>query len=144
MNFAGMRVVGDYQNGTLYQLTRSAYSDAGWPLLARRRAPHIWDKGARGRVFMASLQIEFGRSQGTASGLGANPVANLRISHDGTTFGQQWPAFLGQIGQYKNRTMWRRLAFGRDNLVEVEVIAPVNRDITGATLRAFAEQQATG
>jgi hypothetical protein len=142
MNFAGMRIVGDYQNGTLYQLTRSAYSDAGWPLLAKRRAPHIWDKGPRGRVFMASLQVEFGRSQGTSSGLGANPVCNLRISRDGTTFGQQWPASLGLIGNYRNRTMWRRLAFGRDNLVEIEVIAPVNRDITGATLKAFTEAQA--
>lgn len=143
MNFAGMRIVGDYQNGALYQSSRASYTDAGWPILAKRRAPHIWDKGPRGRVFMSSLQVEFGRSQGAASGLGANPVCNLRISRDGTTFGQQWPAPMGAIGQYKNRTMWRRLAFGRDNLVEVEVIAPVNRDITGATLKAFTEANAS-
>jgi hypothetical protein len=59
MNFQGMRLVGDYQTGTIHQLTRTAYTDAGWPLVAWRRAPHIWDKGARGRVFMGSLQIEF-------------------------------------------------------------------------------------
>lgn len=140
MDFANMRIVGDYQNGSLYQLTRKAYTDAGSPILARRRAPYVWDGGARGRVFMASLQIEFAPGQGTSSGLGQNPVANLRISHDGTTFGQQWSAPMGAIGQFKTRTMWRRLAFGRNNLVEVEVIAPVNRDITGATLKAFSEQ----
>jgi hypothetical protein len=140
MNFAGNRIVGDYQNGALYQMTRSAYTDAGWPILAKRRAPYIWDKGARGRVFMGSLQLEFAPGQGTASGLGQNPQANLRISRDGTTFGQQWPAAMGTIGQYKARTLWRRLSFGRTNLVEVEVIAPVNRDLMGATLKAFAEQ----
>jgi hypothetical protein len=140
MNFAGMRIVGDYQNGSLYQMTRSAYTDAGWPILARRRAPYIWDKGARGRVFMASLQIEFAPGQGTSSGLGANPQANLRISHNGVTFGQQWPAPMGSIGNFNQRTLWRRLSFGRSNLVEVEVIAPVNRDIVGATLHAFAAQ----
>jgi hypothetical protein len=142
MNFAGMRIVGDYQNGALYQLTRSATTDAGWPILARRRAPYIWDKGPRGRVFMASLQLEFAPGQGTSSGLGQNPIANLRISRDGTTFGQQWPAPMGAQGQFKTRTMWRRLAMGRNNLFEVEVIAPVNRDLIGATLKAFSEEQA--
>ena len=141
MNFGGMRIVGDYQNGCLYQLTRASYTDAGWPLLSRRRAPHIWDKESRGRMFMASLQLDFAPGQGSASGLGQNPVANLRISRDaGSTFGQQWPASLGQQGQFRNRCMWRKLGFGRDNVVEVEVIAPVNRDIVGATLKALGER----
>jgi hypothetical protein len=144
MNFAGMRIVGDYQNGSLYQLTRSAYTDAGWPLLARRRAPYVWDKGPRGRVFLSSLQLEFAPGQGSASGLGQNPVANLRISRDGTTFGQQWPAPMGAMGRFKTRTLWRRLAMGRNNLFEVDVIAPVNRDLIGATLKAFSEEQAAG
>jgi hypothetical protein len=139
MNFAGNRIVGDYQNGSLYQLTRNAYTDACWPILSRRRAPYIWDKGPRGRVFMASLQVDTSPGQATSSGLGVDPQMNLRISHDGVTFGQQWAAPLGQIGQYRNRTMWRRLGFGRNNLVEVETLAPVNRDIVGATLKAFSE-----
>lgn len=138
MNFAGMRIVGDYQNGSLYQLTRNSYTDAGWPILAKRRAPYVWSKDNRERVFMASLQLDFAPGQGTASGLGKNPVANLRISRDGTTFGQAWPLPMGAIGQYKNRCMMRRLAMGRNNLFEVEVIAPVNRDLIGATLKAMS------
>lgn len=139
MNFAGMRIVGDYQNGAIYQLTRSAYTDAGWPLLAKRRAPHIWDKGERGRVFMASLQIEFSQGVGNPSGMGSDPQAYLAISRDsGKTFGQRWPAPIGKIGEFKQRTMWRRLGFGRDNVVDVEVIDPVRRDIVGATLKAFS------
>jgi len=139
MNFQGMRIVGDYENGAIYQLTRNAYTDAGWPILAKRRAPHIWDRGQRGRVFMASLQLDFTPGVGNPSGMGSNPVANLAISRDGgITFGQRWPAPIGQTGEYRNRCMWRRLGWGRDNVVDVEVIDPVKRDVVGATLKAFS------
>lgn len=139
MNFAGMRIVGDYQNGAIYQLTRNSYTDAGWPLLAKRRAPHIWDKGQRGRVFMASLQLDFNVGQGNPSGMGTNPVCTLAISRDGGhTFGNRTSAPMGAIGEYRTRTMWRKLGWGRDNVVDVEVIDPVNRDLVGATLKAFS------
>ena len=140
MNFAGMRVVGDYQNGALYQLTRNAYTDAGWPILARRRAPHIWKRETRQRLFMASLQVEFSPGVGTATGIGATPVAQLRISRNGgQSYGQQWPGYLGQMGDWLHRCIWRRLSFGRDNVVQVDVIGPHNRDIVGATLKALGE-----
>ena len=137
MNFGGMRVVGDYQNGSLYQLTRNAYTDAGWPILAKRRSPYIWNKENRERVFMASLQVEFSPGQGSQTGLGQNPTANLRISRDyGSTFGPPSSRPMGNIGQFTNRCMWRKLGFSRGAVAQIEVIAPVNRDIVGATLEA--------
>jgi hypothetical protein len=137
MNFNGMRIVGDYQNGSIYQMTRAAYTDAGWPIKARRRSPYIWNKENRERVFMASLQVDFAPGQGQPSGLGANPTAQLRISRDyGTTYGQPNLAPMGAIGNYLNRALWRRLGFSRGAVAEIEVIAPVNRDVVGATLRA--------
>jgi hypothetical protein len=139
MNFQGMRVVGDYENGAIYQLTRNSYTDAGWPLLSKRRSPHIWDEGQRGRVFMQTLQLDFNPGVGNSSGMGSNPQCSLTISRDGgITFGQKWNAPIGQIGQYRNRTMWRRLGFGRDNVLDIEVIDPVPRDLVGATLKAFS------
>jgi hypothetical protein len=147
MNFAGMRIVGDYQNGALYQMTRMAQNDAGWPMLARRRAPHIWDKETRGRTFTQSLQVDFSPGQGASSGLGANPQAYLMLSRDGgASLGSMYsggpvgdPAPMGSIGQTRNRTMWRRLGWARDTVPQLDVIAPVNRDISGATLRAHGE-----
>lgn len=139
MNFQGMRIVGDYQNGALYQLTRTAYTDAGWPILAQRRAPHVWDKSTRQRVFMGSLQLDFMPGQGNASGIGVNPTVTIEISRNGgITFGQPNSAPIGAIGQYRTRTMFRRLGFGRDNVVDMKVIDPVRRDLIGATLRAFS------
>src|SRR6267154_1773777 len=139
INFQGMRIVGDYQCGTLYQLTRNVQNDAGWPLFAIRRSPHIWDKGQRGRLFMASLQVDFRPGVGNPSGMGSNPQAGLRISRDGAaSFGQISNRPIGQIGQYKNRTIWRRLGFGRDTVLELQVIDPVPRDVIGVTLKAFS------
>jgi hypothetical protein len=138
MNFAGNRIVGDYQNGALYQLTRAAHTDAGWPILSRRRSPYVWNKENRERVFMSSLQVDFAPGQGNASGLGSNPQATLRISRDyGTTYGPPVQSPMGQIGNYENRCMWRKLGFSRGAVAQIEVMDPVNRDIVGATLRAF-------
>jgi hypothetical protein len=137
MNFGGMRVVGDYQNGVLYQLTRAAYSDAGWPIRAVRRSPYIWNPQNRERVFMQSLQLDFKLGQGNASGLGTNPQVNLRISRDyGATYGAPIQAPMGAQGQTLNRCMFRRLGFSRGAVAEIEVIDPVNRDLVGATLKA--------
>lgn len=136
LNFQNMRLVGDYQNGSIYQMTRQAYTDAGWPLVSWRRAPHIWDGGARERVFMAFLQLDFRPGVGNSSVVGTDPQAILQISRDGgTTFGQQMKRSMGKIGQFLNRVIWRRLSFSRDAVIDVKVYDPVNRDIVGATLR---------
>jgi hypothetical protein len=59
MNFANVRIVGDYQTGNLMQMSRQFYSDNGNPLRALRRTPHVWAKQTRERVFFSQLQIEF-------------------------------------------------------------------------------------
>lgn len=137
MHFAGMHIVGDYQNGVIYQMTRSAYTDAGWPIKAVRRSPYIWNAQSRERVFMSQLQVDFRLGQGTAYGQGSNPQAYLRISRDyGATYGSSVPAPMGAQGQTTNRCIWRRLGWSRGAVAQIEVIDPVNRDIAGVTLRA--------
>lgn len=137
LNFQNQRLVGDYQNGKVYRLDRGVYQDDIWPLRAERRSPFIWDGGARERVFMASLQIEFAPGVGNQSGMGTDPQAALRISRDGgTTWGSQSLRSMGKVGEYLRRTIWRRLGFARSSVVEVTVTDPVNRDVSGATLKA--------
>lgn len=137
MNIGGMRIVGDYQNGALYQLTRNAYTDAGWPIKCQRRSPFIWDKDNRQRVQMTSLQVEFSPGQGNSINMGTNPQATLKISRDyGTTYGEPINSPMGQIGNYVNRCIWRKLGWTRGSVAQIEVIDPVNRDIVGATLKA--------
>ena len=140
MNFQNQRLVGDFQNGSIYRMDRSIYTDNGWPLVAHRRTPHIWDGGARERVFMASLQIELKPGVGSANGSGIDPQAVLTISRDGgTTFGQEIKRSMGKIGRYMNRVIWRRLGFSRDAVIDLKVYDPVNRDIVGAALKKLGE-----
>jgi hypothetical protein len=137
LSFQNQRLVGDYQNGAIYQMTRFAYTDSGWPLVAWRRTPHIWDGAARERVFMAYLQIDFRPGVGNQGAvMGTNPQAFLQISRDGgTTWGQILTRYLGKAGQFLNRVIWRRLSFSRDAVIDVKVYDPVNRDVVGATLK---------
>lgn len=141
MLFNNLNIVGDYQNGTIYNYTRSAYSDAAWPIYARRRSPFIWTE-ERTRVFMQSLQIEFAPGVGLPSGTWTNPQAFLSISRDyGTTYGPPVSQPIGQQGQYVNRCLWRKLGWSRGAVAQIDVIDPVRRDIVGATLRAASEPQ---
>lgn len=141
LNFQNQRLVGDFQNGSIYRMDRSVYTDNGWPLVAWRRTPHIWDGGARERVFMAFLQLEFRPGVGLPSGLGNDPQVILTISRDGgSTFGQEIRRSLGKIGKFLNRVIWRRLSFSRDAVIDVKIYEPVNRDIVGATLKRSEDQ----
>ncbi len=136
VNFQNQRLVGDYQNGSVYQLTRSVYKDHIWPMVALRRTPHVWDDGARERVQNVQLQIEFSPGVGNQNGMGTDPKALMRLSRDGgTTWSQELAASIGKVGQYLNRCIWRRLGFARDTVFEVKVVDPVKRDIVGATLK---------
>ena len=136
-NLQNLRLVGDYQSGEIHQMSRSIFDDAGEPLVAVRRCPHIWDGDDRERVFLAGIQIEFAPGVGLQVGQGSNPQAMLKWSDDGgTTFGTEHWAGIGRAGRYKNRAIWRRLGQARDRVFEVRVTDPVYRDIVGASLDA--------
>ena len=55
MDLGDVRIVGDYQNGLLYQMSRSFYTDNGAPLRALRRTPHVWNKESRERAFFRTV-----------------------------------------------------------------------------------------
>lgn len=142
VNFAGMRIGVDYSNGRIYQQTRKAFADDQYPLVAIRRAPHVWDKNDRARVLNSRLQLDFFPGSGTATGQGSAPQAMLRWSNDGgQTFGNEHWTGLGAQGSTLNRAIWRRLGSARDRVYEVRVSDPVKRDIAGASLRSEATQQ---
>jgi hypothetical protein len=136
LNFQDQRLVGDYENGSIYRMDRGTYTDNGWPLVAWRRTPHVWDGGARERVFMAMMQIEFSPGVGTSTGLGVDPQVILTQSKDGgTTWGQEIRRSLGKIGAYLTRVIFRRLGVTRNTVFDVKVYDPVKRDIVGATIK---------
>lgn len=142
-NFQNLRLVGDYQSGQIHQMSRQVYDDAGEPLVALRRCPHLWSKEDRKRIFLSALQIEFAPGVGLQSGQGSDPQAMLKWSDDGgATFGTEHWTTIGKAGRTKNRAMWRRLGQARDRVFEVRLTDPVCRDVVGATL--FGSSSTTG
>ena len=136
MDFGDVRLVGDYQTGQLHQMSRSFYTDAGNPLRAVRRTPHIWAKESRERVFFSQMQIEFTPGVGLQSGQGMTPECMLRWSDDGgfTWGNEQWTS-IGAAGETVNRAIWYLLGHnrGRDRVWEFAITDPVQRDVIGAT-----------
>jgi len=86
-NFQNMNLVGDYQNGLIYQLDPQNYTDNGNEIRRVRRAPHMVSDYQR--QYFDELQIYFQPGVGLSNGLTANenPQAMLRWSDDG---GSTW------------------------------------------------------
>jgi len=136
VNFAGMRLGGDFANGRLYEQSRKYYADDQFPLVAVRRAPHVWDRSDRDRVIHARLQIEFFPGSGLPVGQGADPQIMLRWSNDGgQTWGNEHWTSIGAIGETLARAIWRRLGSARDRVYEARISDPVRRDVCGASLQ---------
>lgn len=142
MNFANLRLVGDYQSGQIHQMSRQFYTDAGSPLRCQRRAPHVWKKADRKRLFHGWLQVEFTPGVGLQTGQGSNPQAMLRWSNDGgfTWSNEHWTT-IGAAGQTRNRAIWRRLGRARDRVYELNYSDPTARDVIGVTLFVEPEEE---
>ena len=165
-NFQNINLVGDWENGNLYQLDPLNYTDSGNEIRRVRRAPHLVSDFQR--QYFSELQILFqpgvglsGLITGSTSptngvagvgiaGLaiagqaniatqGADPQAMLRWSNDGgsTWSNEHWTS-IGTQGAYKNRAIWRRLGMARDRIFEVVVTDPIKAVIVAANLKADA------
>jgi Phage stabilisation protein len=143
--FQGMVLVGDYQDGSIYELDKNNYTDNGQYTRRLRRAPHLVSDFQR--QYFDELQIQFQPGVGLTGIttplnneiVGADPQAMLRWSNDGgSTWSKEYWTSIGKIGKYKNRAIWRRLGMARDRVFEVVVSDPINAVIVSANLKATA------
>ena len=135
--FQGKVLVGDYENGQIYELDPNNYTDNGQKVRRLRRCPHIVTDLQR--QFFDELQIQFQPGVGLQAGQGDNPQAMLRWSNDGgSTWSNEYWVSIGKVGRYVNRAIWRRLGWSRDRIFEVVVTDPVKAVIVSANLKASA------
>ena len=159
--FQGLVMVGDWQNGKIYELDPNNYTDDGQEIRRLRRCPHLVSDLQR--QYFDELQIQFQPGIGlngistlpktnavagiAIAGLavaggtyfapfGVNPQAMLRWSSDGgnTWSNEHWTS-IGAEGKYNNRARWRRLGWSRDRIYEVVVTDPVKAVIVSANLK---------
>ncbi len=127
-------VVGDYQNGNIYELTKDVFTDNGSAIIRRRVTPHL----SEDEVFLFFNEFQLDIESGTGldgSGQGTDPQAILEWSDD---FGHTWSnekwASMGKIGQTKWRAMWRRMGRARDRVFRVTISDPVKVVLIGAEI----------
>jgi hypothetical protein len=134
--FQNQLIVGDYQNGLLYSIDKTKFTDNGATIRRVRRCPHLVADFKQ--FYFSQLQLQFQPGVGL-DGIqqGTDPQAMLRWSNDGgsTWSNEHWKS-IGQIGKYRNRVIWRRLGQCRDRIFEVVVTDPINAVIVSANLEA--------
>jgi hypothetical protein len=164
--FQNLNLVGDWENGIIYQIDSANYTDNGSKIRRLRRCPHLVTDLQR--QFFDELQIQFQPGTGLNGNLttivisgnavagvaiagqaiagtghvltvGVSPQAMLRWSNDGgSTYSNEHWTSIGLQGKYKNRAIWRRLGTSRDRIYEVVVTDPIKAVIVSANLKASA------
>lgn len=129
--FNGRHIVGDWQNGKLYEMRMDAYTDDGDAILRVRSCPVVSQN--QYRMFFTSVQIDMETGVGTATGQAQNPRVMLRYSDDsGHTFSNRRTVTMGKTGEYSARARFNQLGAGRNRVFEVSVSDPVPVVIMGA------------
>lgn len=134
--FGTVHVVGDWQNGNLYQWDLGVYSDNGAAITRQRITPHA-SNGMK-RIFFKSIQLDFQEGtglDGLSTVQGHDPQAMLQWSNDGgnTWSNEHWVS-MGKIGETAKRAIWRRLGFGRNRVFKLTITDPVKVYIMGAEI----------
>lgn len=130
----GAHLVGDYENGKIYELSYEKFTDDGQYITRNRTAPHISAQGKR--VFYKSFQVDIETGVGIDGlGQGVDPQAMLEFSDDGghSWSNEKWVSF-GKIGARLKRAIWRRLGFSRDRVFSLTITDPVKVVLLNAYL----------
>lgn len=124
-------IVGDHENGKLYEYDLETYTDDGDPIVRRRGFPHLVKDGKRVSYlkFQADVQV------GAFGGSPASQQMLLRWSDTrGATWGDTVPLALdfGTTGEYYQSPTVQRLGYARDRVFELYWSFPYPTALQGA------------
>jgi hypothetical protein len=138
VRFGNKEIVGDYENGNLYILNMSTYTDNG-QYIRHIRTGQCLAKDLTNVVYH-QFAIDFEAGVGLIEGVqGENPLAALEWSNDGGhTWSNAYTTSIGEIGEYGRRAIWNKLGAGRSRIFRVTISDPVKIAIHGA----YAEVEA--
>jgi hypothetical protein len=127
-------LVGDRLNSNVYEMSLDVFKDGDYQIKRQRTFTHIHEEGEPIRV--QQLAVEFEGGVGLTSGQGSNPQCWLEVSEDfGRTWGDEYYASIGALGQYRTRAEWRKLGYAYQFTFRVSISDPVKVAICGAYLK---------
>lgn len=131
--YQGMTLVGDWEDGRLYEMPTDAYQDDGDPIRRVRSFPHLLEDGNRimYREFVAAIQVGEGREDSYDAG-------ELRLRWSDTA-GRNWSTSvsvdLGTRGDFLKTPTFRRLGYARDRVFELSWMANTKTALNGAFIQ---------
>ena len=127
-------MVGDYESGSIYKMSRDNLSDNGEEIVCFRTFPHVSATGNRIKYTYLQLDMESGTGI-DGLGQGIDPKAMLTFSNDGGySYGNEVWADIGKIGERGKRVKWHRLGQSRDRVFKIQISDPVRRVLIGANI----------
>ena len=130
----GVNVVGDWQNGNIYQWDLQTYTDASGPITRRRGFPHLLNDGKRHSIDRFALDMDCG--DGDAQNITQQEPVILEISIDrGHTFFVAPSQSMGAQGDYLFQMQWRQVTGqSRDFVLRITWSGAAFTGISGAWL----------
>jgi hypothetical protein len=128
----------DYADGHIYELSPTARSEAGISVRREAMSQHLHSDGKMLRHH--ELEIFFQPGVGRVT-VFTDPQVMLRWSDDGgnTWSNEHWRS-LGRRGEYKARTVWRKLGTARDRVYHVAITDQIRAVLVDSNLRASEAQ----
>ena len=129
----GKHLVGDWENGKIYEMSTDLYSDAGTAIHWERACPHNADEDKR--IFHHRVELDMEKATGS------NFNVQLEWSNDaGHTWETARNAATGAAGAHKTRVVWRRLGSARDRVYRFSGTTTNKIALIDAYLQAQAGQ----
>lgn len=127
-------IVGDYENGTLWEMRSDVYTEGDQPLVAERKTQYGHNE--QRPTFHHAQEIVFETGVGLVTGQGSDPIVELCYSNDGGRNFCNWkPRSLGETGDYGARARWHGLGRFTSRLLHVRIADPVKRNLIASTAR---------
>lgn len=132
----GKNLVGDYENGKIYEIDPSTYDEDGEEIRRILTLPEVVSPSGTEPIAHNRLTLHMKYGVGLDGGVqGSDPKISLQWSNDGErTWRGERTASMGKIGEYRTVAAWRRLGGAVRRSYRVTVSDPVECIIHGAFL----------
>ena len=132
LSFLGKHYVSDFENGKIYLLDPSLYTDNGAPIQRMLRSRHDYNPQHTERI-VSRLQVLMETGVGLDSGQGSDPKMMLRVSKDlGRTWSVEHQESVGKVGETEQpRVLFEDLGSGRAFTYELSYSEPTKFVVTG-------------
>lgn len=133
VDFVNKVRVFDYENGKIYTLNASTYTENGtqYPFeITSRRVVRDYDPFTLNKLF-----LDFETGVGIASGQGSDPQIMLKVSRDGgRAYSNEMWKTMGKIGKFLTRVEYHQFGTADSFIFRLRCTEPVKRHLVNAAL----------